>query len=1853
MINSNIHSRTPVLCQGWLGIVVCALSILFLPRLSSGHDDIIVHPGLTAKSFGLEESGFYTSANKTTVQQGSHDEDHQDILIHWIGFDSWLRHFYDPKTGEGLFFVVRQMSAREYAQDHWQWAMSAYQANPTDNTYNGPFSLLGQTCHLLQDMSSPAHVHLDPHPGWPNGFEGDDFEEWGKTHFPPDWPDGLSPYIPTSRSVQDFVHDLATVAYNLSSFYGGTLPWGGTPSNSELMRMFPSLSWDWTGFWWEIDNVGYYAPDGLNNNDWWPCDGDPGYFYIENTGNAAPAVFEKALKYASFTVGKTLPEIYGAELYPETVRYCAGLLEVFAAQAQSGPTVPSITMTGPSSSITEDIDVAITWNDYDPDSDAQITLWRDNDNYGYNGTVLVTGLSEDANGSFGNYLQPLTGMADGDAFYVYATIDDWHTRRNSTNYTARILVDHPNEYPNAFSFYKEWTERDGNGNGIPEAGEAVQIDIRIQNNTGGEVTNVEGHLSTTNANVVLTDNYDDYGTISAGNTAWGDFRASLNFSSQTNVNFTLYLTFKKNGLSYYQSHSFSKTFYPVGAQGPIIVLRDPPTDMYEDWYPGQANLDGILQSGENISFSLFVKNVGTADAVEVEAKLTDVKGNGVPVNFEMNEGYWENFPDLPVGGPYQKQNSRRFDRVCVPKSFAGTITADVTVRYGDAQIELAPINDVVLFEVQPEAWISVYPENYNFGVVGTDTDVTKTVEIHNVGTKTMTVTAITPSTSDTTWSGPALPFTVPAGGSRTIDIRIETAALDGKTITRSVVMSCDGRVDDVGEDDRIIITGLVSDAVPVYKFPVVGSCFETDVSGDWIVYHGGRYGNDDIFAYQISTASLVRITSDPAAQTEPRISGNLIVWHDRRNNPAESDLYGYDMGNPGLGAFPVSTAPGNERLVGVDGNLVAFIRPYDTVYDNDGNPNTVYNLFVYEYGGNGQFTQKYSTGWTPGSGTTTRQTVDNDGDFGDGLLVFERYTRTWLPQYGYWSMSEGGQWVEVCDFASGETSPHKVFDHFREPYSAASHRFAFKYEYEDPEGYSGDQIWIWENNSMRRLTSPGVDEIDHADDNLAMGGNSVVYDKSSTGESLFFWDLSADQATYPEALLSAELVHPEYCRMDKHTVVMRAFDNLSSSWYIAYAFLGADVSVSSADIQPSVSEPLQDQAFNVVVTVKNISKKGTTQDIQVGLYDGDPVLGASQLGTTQTITGGIPGRGERDVTFPGVSLGEGTHDLVVLCSRIPNENPTNNKASLSMNVADSDVSPPVLSNVHVGEHNGDGDGYIEDNENVVVSWTLADPSGIGETTCSIDDIPRAVTGSYQVVAGPFGVGEHSVVITAVDADSSPEAMDPWTHSFTVYSHAPSVSSVSPINGTTGVERNVAVEATCSGDILDSTVAEGSLEVRDRSGTLVPGALSYSSSEKTIRFLPHDLLSYSTVYTVTLSSGPAGLTDLIGNHLESDYIWTFTTLADVVPPTASIAAPKDNAILVGEASVFGTASDDNFEHYVVEYGAGTSPSSWTEIKNSTSVVAFGELCKWTVLGLDGIYTVRLRVTDKGGNSNQDSVVVEVDNRPPDSPASPYPADGATTISLSATLDWGDCARASSYDVFLWKGTDTRPSQPTATGLLVSFYGPPSNLEYDTVYKWQVIASNVIGVTTGTLWQFTTMPKLPAPEIQPTGHIYNPPIPVTITCGEPGTTITYTTDGSEPTTTSTVCTAVGFKLDGLLGENKTVKAKAFKTGFAPSESSSITYMFREKLSIRGYATLAGVPMSSVTILSETGDYSTTTTADGSYVLTVDCGWSGKLRAWKPGYYFAPHWREYVDLHDLRWVQNFYGSKRTTAEGWELYE
>lgn len=1438
---------------------------------------------------------------------------------------------------------------------------------------------------------------------------------------------------------------------------------GGTmPATEAYEKVGPNIG-VWKNFWAYGDIFSgpmiFYPP--FNSEDtkldrlFWPV------------GRATPldTVYYTSIfhKYTSLQPGGSLSNEDLLLLIQSILRDAVG------SPPPSGYLQPTITFSIPNALVTADDDVVIGWDAFDPDSTARITLYRDNNAYGHDGTPISGATDLVERDGYGAHIVWTKNLPENDSFYVYAVIDDGNTAAFSDNYTARIVVDHRDEDDDAFSFYKEWEEEDGDGDGVIEVGESAEINIRLRNNTGDEVTRVEAWLSTSATDVEISDNYEDYWTMAADETKWGDFEAVFDFIAATEVHFNLDITFERNGSPYYQQYSFSR-LVPTQGTGPLFQKDHVVIDDSLEEAPWNDD-DGVLESGESVEFDLYLQNIGTASAVEVQAKATDVKGQSV--TFDVHEG-WEDYPDLDAGGSAQKQSGDDFQDVNIPTYFKGTITADITVKYGLGQIEQV-LPDVPLFDVQPEAWLYVTTQEHYFGVANTVDGVTTPLNVSNSGTKALTITAVSPSHSDTTWSGPPLPWTLDPGDSATIDVTVDTSALDGETITREVVVSSNGRVRDLGEDDRLIITGLVSDSLPVYKLTNAPGAEDPDVSGDWIVYTSSRNGNNDVFAYSISTDTEMQITANTANQYSPFISGGLIAWRDFRSDPIDqnfADIYGFDLNHPELGVFPVATSLENERLIGVDGSLIAFMRTY-FVFDESERTNwdEAWDLVVYEYGDNASFTSRFDTNFPPRSGTNPLPSFSSTANFSGGLLVVGKQDIIWESEYGYWG--EDDQHLEVIDFANGETSlRHSGLNSWYAPRAANEHQFVFVKDYEDPSGNEAEQIWLWDNGSIRRLTEPGDAEVDHADDALAFGGNYVVYnkDESVNAGKLFYWDLSANQSSYPEYLLSNQPGQsPETARMDGNTVVWRARDPMDSQWYLYYAFLGGDLTISSPDIRLDIPSPMDTDLFNVFVTVHNISRDPITEDILVSLYAGDPNMGGSQIGTLQTIPGGIPGRSQATVTFNGVLLDEGPATLFAACSGPSSEPTSNNMASKSVTVLDSDTDAPIISDVVIQENGGDGDGHIEDNESARISWTVSDDSGVGETACRLDGVLLTTEDGYESVAEPMEPGKHTVVLSASDADSSAESTE-LTITFDVYCHAPVVLNASPTGSS--ASRQSTIQIIFADSIAPSSVTLDAFQVSAPGTGIVQGSISYLAAERGLVFRPALPLDYSTQYTALLTSGAGGVTDKIGNHLESDYVWSFTTVADTTDPVANIGAPVGGDILYGQVAIWGTAYDDNLDKYVLDYGIGASPSSWTQLASASTTLQYGHLCTWDVSGLDGPCMLRLLVTDRAGNNMTHFVPVEVDNSPPDTPENPSPTDNATGVATTTDFSWNDCARASSYDFYIWPSSEAQPPSPTSEDLTISQYSALGELENGQMYNWQVVASNALGDTSGPVWQFET-------------------------------------------------------------------------------------------------------------------------------------------------------------------------------------
>ncbi len=104
---------------------------------------------------------------------------------------------------------------------------------------------------------------------------------------------------------------------------------------------------------------------------------------------------------------------------------------------------------------------------------------------------------------------------------------------------------------------------------------------------------------------------------------------------------------------------------------------------------------------------------------------------------------------------------------------------------------------------------------------------------------------------------------------------------------------------------------------------------------------------------------------------------------------------------------------------------------------------------------------------------------------------------------------------------------------------------------------------------------------------------------------------------------------------------------------------------------------------------------------------------------------------------------------------------------------------------------------------------------------------------------------------------------------------PAIVNRSPVGGASGVSTAVSITATFS-EALAPVSIDGAFQLRISGGSIVPSTSTYSASTLTAMLTPDATLAEGTEYEVTILGGPSGVTDVAGNPLASDAVWTFTT-----------------------------------------------------------------------------------------------------------------------------------------------------------------------------------------------------------------------------------------------------------------------------------------------------------------------------------------------------------------------------------------
>jgi hypothetical protein len=203
------------------------------------------------------------------------------------------------------------------------------------------------------------------------------------------------------------------------------------------------------------------------------------------------------------------------------------------------------------------------------------------------------------------------------------------------------------------------------------------------------------------------------------------------------------------------------------------------------------------------------------------------------------------------------------------------------------------------------------------------------------------------------------------------------------------------------------------------------------------------------------------------------------------------------------------------------------------------------------------------------------------------------------------------------------------------------------------------------------------------------------------------------------------------------------------------------------------------------------------------------------------------------------------------------------------------------------------------------SFTLACPAAAPVSASVAYDASTRVATLIPAAALPPSITCTATLSTAILDSGGLALSSPFVWSFVTGTAAPvdvtrpTVVLTLPANGATAVATNTQVTATFSEAMLASTLSGASFTLTNTTlGTAVAGSVSYVPASRSVVFTPSapGTLASASLFTATVTSAA---TDLAGNALASNQVWTFTTGAavDVTPPTVTTVSPADGSTLV--------------------------------------------------------------------------------------------------------------------------------------------------------------------------------------------------------------------------------------------------------------------------------------------------------------------------------------------------------------------
>jgi hypothetical protein len=187
------------------------------------------------------------------------------------------------------------------------------------------------------------------------------------------------------------------------------------------------------------------------------------------------------------------------------------------------------------------------------------------------------------------------------------------------------------------------------------------------------------------------------------------------------------------------------------------------------------------------------------------------------------------------------------------------------------------------------------------------------------------------------------------------------------------------------------------------------------------------------------------------------------------------------------------------------------------------------------------------------------------------------------------------------------------------------------------------------------------------------------------------------------------------------------------------------------------------------------------------------------------------------------------------------------------------------------------------------------------------------------------------------------------------------------------------------------------------------------------------------------------------------------------PEAHISSPQSFTILRGQAPISGTVTVEDLDFFRLQAGQGLNPQAWFQVgEDQTHSVSEGLLETWDTSKLNGLYALQLVVVQKDQSVVRDTVLVTVDNQPPQlEPGSPYLGEEIDASERPNVVLWvtvSDDLGMASVEFYL------------DGHLLATFLQPPYGMSWKSVpgeHKLLVRAVDQAGNTSETTIEFSVI------------------------------------------------------------------------------------------------------------------------------------------------------------------------------------